>query len=290
VLFSHSAAYAALNVLACEPEWAALAKQLGGKLVKVNSATTAFQDPHHIQARPGLIAKARKADLLICSGAELEIGWLPILLQKSGNPNIQSGAKGHIMAADTVDLLGKIEKVTKNMGHVHAAGNPHIHLEPQRMLKVASTVFKRLIKLDRENGPEYVRNYEQFKTELTATIEGLQPQIAKLKGKNWIVHHNNWVYLNEWLGLNQVATLEPKPGVPPTVKHLSSLISTVSEQSVSGIAYGSYQPKKAAKWLSKKTGVTVIAMPYSIVDWQEDGSINRFYENLVNTLTQGFKL
>ena len=290
LLLSHSAASAALNVLACEPEWAGLVKQLGGELVKVNSATTAFQDPHHIQARPSLIAKARKADILICSGAELEVGWLPILLKKSGNPNIQSQALGHIMTTDHVELLGKLEKVSRGMGDVHAQGNPHVHLDPRRMLKIADVVSQRLAQVDAANAAQYIQNYEKFRVELTSVLNELQPTIAKLNGKKWVVHHNNWVYLNNWLGLLQVATLEPKPGIPPTTKHLASLISKLSDEPASGIAYGSYQSKKAARWLSKKTNTPVIAMPYSIEDWQAEGSISRWYQNLISSLSEGFTL
>jgi len=290
LLFSHSAAFAALNVLACEPEWAALAKQLGGELVKVNSATTAFQDPHHIQARPSLIAKARKADLLICSGAELEVGWLPVLLKKSGNPKIQNNALGQIMTTDYVELLGKHEKVSRSMGDVHGAGNPHVHLDPMRMLKIADVVAQRLAKIDAENAQQYQQNNQALQAELKAMLEQLQPKIAKLKGQRWVVHHDNWIYLNEWLGLVQTATLEPKPGIPPTTKHLASLIESLSSNPIAGIAYGSYQPKKAASWLSKKTDTPVIAMPYSIADWQSENAIALWYQSLINTLVDGFKL
>ena len=290
LLFSHSAAFAALNVLACEPEWAALVTQLGGELVKVDSATTAFQDPHHIQARPSLIAKARNADILICSGAELEVGWLPILLKKSGNPNIQKHSLGHIMATDHVELLGKLEEVSRGMGDVHAQGNPHVHLDPRRMLKIADEVSQRLALIDVANADAYMQNYELFRTELTVVLDQLHPAIENLSGKNWVVHHNNWVYLNDWLGLVQVATLEPKPGIPPTTKHLTSLINMLSDNPVTGIAYGSYQSEKAARWLSKRTDIPVLAMPYSIEDWQTEGSISRWYQSLINTLTEGFSL
>lgn len=290
LLFSHSAAFAALNVLACEPEWAALAKQIGGEHVKVNSATTAFQDPHHIQARPSLIAKARKADVLICSGADLEVGWLPILLKKSGNPNIQNNASGHIMVTDHVELLGKLENVSRAMGDVHGQGNPHVHLDPKRMLKIATVVAQRLAEIDASHAAQYQQNNQSLQTALTAMLDQLQPKVSKLKGQRWVVHHNNWVYLNEWLGLVQTATLEPKPGIPPTTKHLASLIESLSNNPVAGIAYGSYQPEKAARWLSKKVDTPVISMPYSIEDWQSEGSIVRWYQRLIDTLVDGFKV
>lgn len=277
----------ALKVFACEPEWAALSKQLGGDFVKVNSATTAFQDPHHIQARPSLIAKARKADLLICSGAELEVGWLPVLLKKSGNKKIQPHTTGHIMATDHVELLGKLSKVTRSMGDVHAQGNPHVHLDPKRMLKIAAVVNQRLQQIDPNNAAAYEQNHQAFVTELDATLQQLAPQIDALQGKRWAVHHNNWLYLNDWLGLNQVTTLEPKPGIPPTTRHLATLVDTLKSEPVAAIAYGSYQPRKASQWLGKKTNTRVIAMPYSIDDWQQQGAISAWYKELINTLSDG---
>jgi zinc/manganese transport system substrate-binding protein len=125
---------AGLNILACEPEGAALAQELSGDLVTISSATTAYQDPHFIQARPSLQARARKADLLVCTGSELELGWLPILLRSSGNPRIQAGSPGYFMASDHVRLLGKPKVVDRSEGDIHAGGNPHIQTDPRNLL------------------------------------------------------------------------------------------------------------------------------------------------------------
>lgn len=282
---SSSISFAAIKVLACEPEWAALAKQIGGSHVEVKSATTAFQDPHHIQARPSLISKARQADVLVCSGAELEIGWLPVLLKKSGNPKIQDNAIGHIMAAEHVELLGKLENVSRSMGDVHAEGNPHVHLDPQRMLLIAEVLTERLAKIDSKNAESYKKNHNAFKSEITTMLERMHALIQSLNNKQWVVHHNNWLYLNEWLGLEQVATLEPKPGVPPTAKHLASLVADLKKVPVGVIAYGSYQPKKAAHWLGKKTNISVLAMPYTIDGWKKENAIAMWYESLIKILS-----
>ncbi len=160
--FGSSAAYAKINVFACEPEWAALTQQLGGNAVKVFSATTAQQDPHHIQARPSLIAKARRADLLVCTGAELEVGWLPLLLRKSGNGKILSGQVGHFMAADQVDLLEKPAVLDRNLGDIHASGNPHIHLDPRRIQQIANALTQRLANVDPANRVLYQKNGQHF--------------------------------------------------------------------------------------------------------------------------------
>jgi len=285
--FKASLANSPVNVFACEPEWAALSVEVGGEHVSVFSATTALQDPHHIQARPKLIAQTRKADLLICSGAELEVGWLPVLLNKSGNSKLQPHSDGHFMATDVVELLGKIENVTSDMGHVHAAGNPHIHLDPNRVKSVARELARKLSKIDPDNSLAYKRNYLRLETSIDEMLVKNQSLIDSLKGKKWIVHHDNWIYLNNWLGLEQVATLEPKPGVPPTTKHLSGLVRTVESTAVDAVAFGSYQSPKAAKWLSKRTQLPIIAVPYSIINWQEKGAVVNWYNELLNTLNTG---
>lgn len=147
--------YAALNVLACEPEWAALSKALGGDLVTVTSATTGAQDPHHVQARPSLISKARKADLLVCTGAELEIGWLPLLQRKTSNSAIQNGADGHFMATNYVTMLGVPAVLDRSQGDVHAMGNPHIQTDPNNITDVAAALNERLQLLDPDNADSY---------------------------------------------------------------------------------------------------------------------------------------
>ena len=280
-----SPAKAAIDVLTCEPEWAALVTEIGGDKVKAYSATTAFQDPHHIEARPSLISKARKADLLFCTGAELEIGWLPVLLSKSGNPNIQPNTQGYLMATDYVELLEKLEKVDRSMGDVHAAGNPHVHLDPNRVIKISAEVASRLSQIDPANKGLFQQNQQQFKSNIEKFLSDNASEINKLAGMRWIVHHKNWVYLNEWLGLEQVATLEPKPGIPPTTKHLASLLKTIQQQDITVIAYGSYQSDKAAKWLSGKSGIPFVQMPYTVDKWQEPNALVNWYKDVLVTLT-----
>lgn len=148
-------AQAAVKIFACEPEWGALAQELGGNLVDVTVATTALQDPHHIQARPSLIARARNADLVVCTGAELEIGWLPILLQQSGNAKVQAGQPGNFAAADHVRKLEIPGQIDRSQGDVHATGNPHIHTDPRNIAKVATALGLRLAQIDPGHASQY---------------------------------------------------------------------------------------------------------------------------------------
>ena len=175
--------FAALNILACEPEWAALSKELGGDLVNVSSATTGAQDPHHVQARPSLISKARKADLLVCTGAELEIGWLPLLQRKTSNPAIQDGAEGYFMATDSVSLLGVPSVLDRSQGDVHAMGNPHIQTDPNNISDVAADLNERLQLLDAENADTYQQRYDDFNQRWQQALKRWNKRAGNLRGK-----------------------------------------------------------------------------------------------------------
>ncbi len=263
--FGLNAAYAKINVFACEPEWAALSRQLGGSAVKVFSATTAQQDPHHIQARPSLIAKVRRADLLVCTGAELEVGWLPLLLRKSGNGKIQSGQAGYFMAANQVALLEKPAVLDRSLGDIHAAGNPHIHLDPHRIQQIANALTQRLMRVDPANRSLYQQNGQQFAQQWQQAIKKWQQKTQTLQGKRVVVSHNSWVYLEQWLGLKKIATLEPKPGIPPSSAYLSKLLTQLKQNPAEMILSATYQNQKPAHWLSKKTSIPVISLSFSPV-------------------------
>ena len=273
--------YAGLEVFACEPEWASLAKELGGEHVDIYTATTNQQDPHHIQARPSLVAKARQADLLICTGAELEIGWLPLLLRKSGNPKIQEGQAGYFLATDYVALLDKPIALDRSMGDVHAAGNPHVHLDPVRVQIIANKLSETLTKLDPANRSNYEKKLASFTENWQNMIQQWAERTQHLKGKPIVVHHKNWTYLQHWLGLNQAAVLEPKPGIPSTSSHLSSLVSGLKANPAQVIVYASYQDNKAANWLSKKTGIPTLELRFSPAT---DETLAHWFDQLLNQL------
>lgn len=274
-----------LQVFACEPEWGALVKELGGEQVSVFTATHALQDPHHIQARPSLIAKARRADLLVCTGAELEIGWLPLLQRKAGNPRIQDGADGFFMATDYVALIGAPQRLDRSEGDVHAAGNPHIHLNPHLIAEVALPLSQRLQQLDHEHSDFYQQRYHAFKQKWAAAIQQWETKAASLKGKKTVVYHNHWVYLNQWLGLEQIATIEAKPGIPPSSGDLSRLLTQLKSNPAELIIYAAYQSPRSSEWLSKKTGIPAT----SLAATTEENQLFAFFDSILNTLLQGHK-
>jgi zinc/manganese transport system substrate-binding protein len=206
LLCATSPAFAKVNVFACEPEWGALATELGGPLVEVGVGTTALQDVHQIEAKPSLIAKVRKADLLVCTGAELEVGWLPQLVRQAGNQKVASGT-GYFLAASQVKTLDRPSTLDRAAGDVHPQGNPHVQLDPYRMLAIAKAMSLRLQKIDPANAATYQARYADFGKRWAAAIHRWEAKAAPLKGKKVIVHHISWVYLNKWLGLVQVAAL-----------------------------------------------------------------------------------
>lgn len=290
LLGASSQAQTKLNVFACEPEWKALAEVIGGELVKVTSATTVFQDPHHIEARPSLIAKTRRADLLICTGSELEIGWLPLLLRQSGNRDIQEGQPGHFMASEQVDRIEVPEQMDRSMGDIHAGGNPHVHLDPNRLLTIAEAFADRLQQIDPDNAAYYVGQFEGFKANWLAAIDGWESQAEALKGKKVVVHHKNWSYLLAWLGIESVADLEPKPGIPPTSSHLVSLLQLVKVEQPGAILVAAYQDDRGARWLAEKSGVPVLSLPFTVGGNEASSDLHGLYENtlseLLNTLSK----
>ncbi|MBL8349071.1 MAG: zinc ABC transporter substrate-binding protein [Burkholderiaceae bacterium] len=257
-------AQAALRVLACEPEWGALTQAIGGALVEVSVATTALQDPHQIQAKPSLIARARNADLVVCTGAELEIGWLPVLLQQSGNAKVQPGQPGHFAAADAVRRLEVPTQLDRAQGDVHAAGNPHIQTDPRNIALVAAALATRLQQLDPANAAQYARQQADFAQRWQQAIARWTAQAAPLKGLPVVSQHKAFVYLYDWLGLKEVAVLEPKPGIEPTVSHLQAVLAALKQTPAQMVLYAAYQDPRPSEWLGRNAGVAVVKIPFTV--------------------------
>ena len=257
-------AQAALRVFACEPEWGALAQELGGSLVDVSVATSALQDPHQIQAKPSLIARARNADLVVCTGAELEIGWLPVLLQQSGNAKVQSGQPGNFAAADYVRKLDVPSQPDRSQGDVHAAGNPHIQTDPRNIALVATALGARLQQVDPAHASEYAQRQADFAQRWQQAIARWTALAAPLKGAPVVSQHKAFVYLYDWLGMKEVAVLEPKPGVEPTASHLQGVLSTLKGAPARMVLYAAYQDPRASEWLSTNAGIVAVKIPFTV--------------------------
>ena len=278
------AAFSKVDVFACEPEWKSLVEAIGGELVKVYSATTAFQDPHHIEARPSLIAKTRQADLLVCTGADLEIGWLPLLLRQSGNSVIQESELGFFLAASQVERIEVPTELDRSQGDVHAAGNPHVHWDPYRLINIAEALSKRLQAIDPDNKAHYEQRLERFVADWRASITRWEQQADVLRGKRVIVYHKNWSYLLKWLQVDVVGDLEPKPGIPPTSAHLANLLSKMRSNKPDFILMANYQNDKGAQWLSEKTNVPVLRLPFTVGGSEQASNLETLYNEVLSTL------
>jgi zinc/manganese transport system substrate-binding protein len=283
-LASAGAAHANLNIFACEPEWESLAKEIGGDKVTVYTATTAAQDPHHIQARPSLIAKARAADLVVCTGAELEVGWLPMVQRQASNGKIQSGAKGYFEAARYVRLLEIPTRLDRSEGDVHASGNPHIQTDPRSIAAVAQPLAERMADLDSGNAATYQARFTDFDKRWTAAMQRWEQQAAPLRGAPAATQHKTWVYLFDWLGMKEVVTLEPKPGIPPSSGYLAQVVETVRQNPVRMVIRSAYEDGRPSDFLKERAGVPVAVLPFTVGGTPEAKDLFGLFDDTVKRL------
>ncbi|HKE49645.1 MAG TPA: zinc ABC transporter substrate-binding protein [Rhodanobacteraceae bacterium] len=274
---------AALDVFACEPEWGSLIHEIAGDAVNVDVGTTALQDVHVIEAKPSLIAKVRRADLVVCTGADLEVGWLPQLIRQAGNPKVASGA-GYFLASDQITTLEKPSKLDRSEGDIHPQGNPHFQMDPYRVLAIAKALAQRLGELDAGNAAKYQQGLANFTTRWNTAIKGWETKAAPLKGRKVVVHHWSWVYLNTWLGMEQIGALEPKPGVPPTSAHLASLVDLTKSAPAFAILRAAYQDPKPGDWLSEHTGVPAVTLPFTVGGDDKSKDLFGLYDSTIDKL------
>lgn len=287
--FISMTSFANINIFTCEPEWNALAQEIGGDKVSSYSATTGLQDPHHIQARPSLIAKVRKADMVACTGADLEIGWLPLLLRRAGNPKIQKGQLGYFMATPYVRILEIPKMVDRSQGDVHAAGNPHIQTSPKNILPVAKAMAEKFAEIDPVNRAYYQQRLDNFSVRWKKALRKWKKMVRPLKHLTVVVHHDAWVYLEDFLKLKQLGTLEDKPGIPPTSGHLVSLLDLMKINPAKVIIYAAYQSEKPARWLSEKTGIPSVKLPFTVGGTKAAKDLFSLYDDTFKRLLKAVK-
>jgi zinc/manganese transport system substrate-binding protein len=257
-------AMAKLSIFTCEPEWGSLAQELGGDKASVFSATTALQDPHRVEARPSLIARVRTADLLVCTGAELEIGWLPLLLTQSGNARVQPGSSGYLEASQHVAKLEIPQVVDRSLGDIHPSGNPHVHLDPRNIARVAEVLGQRMAQLDPGNASAYKERASSFQQRWQSATQRWERDAAKLKGVAVVGYHKDFSYFIHWAGMRQVGSLEPKPGIPPTPTHLAELIEQMKRDPAKAVIYSAYNSPRAAEFLAERAKIPTVMMPYTV--------------------------
>jgi len=281
--------HADLRVFATVPEWGALAREIGGDKVKIYFATHAFQDPHRIEAKPSLLAQARQAQLLVAAGADLEVGWLPLVLRDSGNPAIQPGRPGYFEAAAFVNRLEVPATLDRAHGDVHAAGNPHTHLDPRNVLKVGEKLAARMAELDPANAAAYQAGLAAFAGKWQAAMVRWEKEAAPLKGVAVLVHHQSFVYLSNWLGMKEVGALEPKPGIEPTSGHLTALVSRQQTAPARMVLRTAYQQEGPSQWIAGKAGVPAVLLPYTVGGTPEAKDLSGLFDDTVQRLLKGVR-
>ena len=284
-----SQAFSAVNVFACEPEWAALAQELGGDKVTAVSATTALQDPHRIEARPSLIARIRSADLVICSGSELEAGWLPLLFTQSGNGRIQPGTPGFIEASQFVARLEIPKALDRALGDIHPSGNPHVHLDPRNIAKIGEVVAARLAQIDHANAEFYKMRADDFAKRWQEAMKRWERQAAALKGVPLVVYHKDMSYFIQWAGMLEAGSLEPKPGIPPTPSHLAELLERMKRDPAKLIAYSAYSNPKAAEFLSERSGIPNVMLPFTVGGAPKAKDLFGLFDDTIERLLRAVK-
>ena len=264
VLLVSGPARAKVNIVCTIPDLCDIAANVGGHLVSTQSLGKGYQDPHFVDAKPSFALALRNADLLMLVGLELEVGWLPVLLQESGNPKIRPGTPGYFEAAALVRKLDVPSAVDRSMGDIHPQGNPHVQLDPRNIAIVAKALTGRLATVDPANEAYYAARGADFQARWQQAMSRWDAEAAPLKGLPIVVIHKDQSYLCNWLGLKQVAAIEPKPGVPPSAGYLASLVGSLSGSPPRMILRNAYNDPKAANWLSERVHAPVVTLPFSV--------------------------
>lgn len=289
LLLLSSQAHAALNVFACEPEWAALTQELAGDKASIYTATGALQDPHRIEARPSLIAKARRADLVVCTGAELEVAWLPVVLRESGNARVQPGSAGYFEAASVVRMLEVPTKLDRGEGDVHAQGNPHIQTDARNFLPIAAALAQKLMQRDPANQAHYQQRLNTFEQRWQAALARWEQQAAPLKGVAVVVQHKGFPYLADWLGLREVAVLEPKPGLEPSAAWLSHVLTTLQQRPASMVLRAAYQSERPSAWIAQRASIAAVELPYTVGGSDAAQDLYGLFDDTIARLLKGLR-
>ena len=263
---------AALKVVTTVEGLASLAREVGGERVEVTSLSRGIQDPHFVDANPTLAVKLRSAELLVDVGLDLEIGWLPPLVNQSRNAEIQPGGRRRFTASQAVSVMELPHgPVDRSMGDLHPAGNPHFLSDPRRVAKVAEALSQRLAQLDPGGAATYQQRLTAFRGKLSAAEARWQAALAPVKGRPVVTHHNSFTYFTDWAGLVVAGYLEPKPGTAPPPSHLAELVGVVRAQDVRAILVEAYYDLRSAEVVARRTQAKAIAIPGDVGGFKDEG-------------------
>jgi zinc/manganese transport system substrate-binding protein len=282
--------WAGLNVITTTSDLASIAKEVGGSLIKVNSLVKGIQDAHFIQPKPRYIVKMNRADLLIYQGLELEVGWLPVLIEGSRNPEVRLGQRGHLDISTNISRLEVVQgTVDRSMGDIHPFGNPHYNLDPENGFIIAQSIFNKLVELDPENKGEYESNLSVFKQKLKKKISQWEKKMEPFRGAKIITYHRVWSYFAKKFGLTIVNTVEVKPGVPPTTKHLAHLTALMKHEKIDLIIQAVFYEPDFANMVADKTGAKVLTLPAFVGGYPEAQDYFSLFDTIIDNLTSNLQ-
>ncbi len=282
-----ASASAQIRVVATTPDLASVAKEIGGDKVSVVALAKPTEDPHYVDAKPSHIVTLNRADALIEGGAELELGWLPPLLENSRNSKISAGAPGRIVASDGVKMLEIPTSFDRSKGDVHSLGNPHFMIDPVTVKIIARNIAGHFAQIDPKNAATYNGNLTRFNTRLDAKYAAWQKELAPYRGARIVTYHKDFVYLGDRFGLTIVDELEPKPGIAPSPAHLAQVIGKMKSTNAKVILVQPFQNRKTAETVARQTGATVLDVPQQPGAAPNTTTYFDMMDNLVHTLAGG---
>jgi zinc/manganese transport system substrate-binding protein len=282
-----SSAAAQLRVVATTPDLASVAREIGGDAVRVTALAKSTEDPHFVDPKPSHILTLNKADVLIEGGAELELGWLPPLLENARNSKIGAGAPGRVVASEGIRLIEVPTSFDRSKGDIHSLGNPHFMIDPVMAKTVAANIARHFSEVDPKSTAVYRANLAKFNTKLDAKLTDWQRQLAPYRGAKIVTYHKDFGYLANRFGLQVVENLEPKPGIAPSPAHLAKVIGTMKAAGVHVILVQPFQNRKTAETVARQTGAIVLDVPQQPGVRPNTGTYFDSMDNIVRTLAAG---
>lgn len=281
-------AEAKVRIVTSLPDFAAIAKEIGGDKADVESLAKGYQDPHFVDAKPVYVTRLNRADVLIYNGLDLEVGWLPLLITGARNSNISTpNAPGNVDASRFIVNVLEVPTgpIDRSMGDVHPRGNPHYMLDPRNGLAAARGIKDKLIEIDPGNAAYYEGNYEEFARLLALKIKEWDMELAPYRGTKIVSYHKNLNYFTEWAGFEEVGYIEPKPGIPPMPSHVAGLIKKMEQEHVKLVLASNYYPQKTPKLIADKTGTKFISLPTSVGGEDEINTYFDLFDAIVGDIT-----
>jgi zinc/manganese transport system substrate-binding protein len=285
-----SRAQGKLNVIATTEDLASIAREVGGDRITIESIAKGYQDPHFVEAKPSFILKLQKADLLIAVGRELEIGWLPPLIQQSRNGKIQVGAEGYLDASLTAQILEIPNgNITRAMGDVHPFGNPHYWTDPENGKRIANAIADKLAQFRPNDRAYFQQQLASFTSRLDAAEKRWLAIMAPYKGTKMATYHRSFPNFAERFGLDIMGYVEPRPGIPPTPQHTLDLINEMKRQNVKLVLVEPYFDLKTPNAIGRDTGAQVLVMPPSVGGVKEVTDYFKLFDYDINLLVDAIK-